>query len=139
MTAPFLRLATTLVFLSLAGCATPSNDGTNLKRVKIISNPSGAHIEINGEHVGEAPLDISLPTTPGGRFLQSTVIRALPSEAGETIQTRSFTGSAADSREMQGAMPSEIIFDMHASGGTSSHGSPAPASLESGTGTPAPE
>ena len=55
------------------------------KEIQIISVPAGARIEVNDDYVGDAPITIKVPQDDD-RFIKTTVIRALPSEAGNYVQ-----------------------------------------------------
>jgi hypothetical protein len=87
-------------------------------KVEIISEPAGARIEVNDNYVGDAPITVEIPQS-GGYFTRNTVIRALPTEGGDYVQTKHFSGSIPDVwyPETVGTardqIPSRILFDMH--------------------------
>jgi hypothetical protein len=76
------------------------------KKLEIISEPAGARIEVNDDYVGDAPITLQIPqdAQDPGYFTKNTVIRALPTEGGDYVQTKVFTGDR---------IPSRIFFDMH--------------------------
>jgi PEGA domain len=84
------------------------------RKTQIISEPSGARIEINDNYVGDAPITVELAQR-GDYFDEDTVIRAIPTEGGDYTQTKRFLtndpwyhpGSAGD------RIPSRIFFNMH--------------------------
>ena len=87
------------------------------KEIQIISVPAGARIEVNDDYVGDAPITIKVPQD-NGRFIKTTVIRALPSEAGNYVQTKYFVGSEGVPfpKALPGGggaeIPERILFDM---------------------------
>jgi hypothetical protein len=80
------------------------------KSVEIISEPAGARIEIDDDYIGDAPLVVGIPQTDG-YFKKQTVIRAIPTEAGDYVQTKLFQGTGADA-SYGSKIPSRILFDM---------------------------
>jgi PEGA domain-containing protein len=54
------------------------------KKVEIVSEPAGARIEVNGDYIGDAPITVENPDG-SGQFTKNTVIRALPTEAGDYV------------------------------------------------------
>jgi PEGA domain len=87
------------------------------KKVEILSDPAGARIEVNDNYVGDAPITVEIPQR-AGYFTQNTVIRALPTQGGDYVQAKYFSGSIPDAwyPETVGAkrdqIPSRIFFDM---------------------------
>ena len=77
---------------------------------EFISDPRGAHIEVNGEYIGDAPLVYSWPRKyrDGSEFNDKMTIRALPSGPGQFPQRKFF-----DSGWNKSAIPSRVYFDMH--------------------------
>lgn len=86
------------------------------KEIQIISDPPGARIEVNQDYVGDAPITIKVPQI-NGYFAQNTVIRALPTEAGDYVQTKSFIAGQSTMEEAVSLgtwgdeIPSRILFD----------------------------
>jgi hypothetical protein len=80
------------------------------KQVQILSEPSGARIEINGDYVGDAPLMVTIPCSPDGRFMETTRIRALPILDGQYTQAKIFSGGHRILKN--DTVPSRIFFDM---------------------------
>jgi PEGA domain len=66
------------------------------KKVEIISEPAGARIEINDNYIGDAPITVEIPQDQG-YFKATTTIRALPTEAGDYVQTKYFDGADSQS------------------------------------------
>jgi hypothetical protein len=88
-------------------------------KVEIISDPAGARIEINDNYVGDTPITVELAQNDG-QFTQFTVIRALPNEAGDYVQSKYFLfqpatdyGSGYRTAAKGDQIPSRILFDMH--------------------------
>ena len=52
------------------------------KTIEIVSEPPGAHIEVNENYVGDAPCAIQVKAKEDGTFFEKTTIRALPTQAG---------------------------------------------------------
>jgi hypothetical protein len=80
------------------------------KKVEIVSEPSGARIEINDDYVGNAPITVEIPQKDDGRFKERTLIRASPTEAGDYVQTKVF--SSPDGMGDGDKIPSRILFEM---------------------------
>jgi len=58
--------------------------------VKIISDPPGARIEINGNYVGDAPLEVKIEGTSDRYFKNDTEMVAYPIYEGQLIERKSF-------------------------------------------------
>jgi hypothetical protein len=80
-------------------------------KVEIISEPAGARIEVNENYIGDAPITVEIDQN-GGYFTQDTVIRALPTEAGDYVQAKRFSGNSPDVGA-RNRIPSRIFFNMH--------------------------
>jgi PEGA domain len=95
----------------------PVPDQSAKAKVEILSDPAGARIEVNDNYVGDAPITVEIPQS-GGYFTRNTVIRALPTEGGDYVQAKYFSGSIPDVwyPETVGAhrdqIPSRIFFDV---------------------------
>jgi hypothetical protein len=78
---------------------------------EFISNPAGAHIEINGDYIGDAPMTYAWASKyrDGTEFNDKMTIRALPGGPGQFPQKKFF-----DSGWNKSAIPSRVYFDMHA-------------------------
>jgi hypothetical protein len=70
-------------------------------------------------NVGDAPITVEIPQN-AGQFTQETVIRALPIEAGDYVQSKYFRftpainpGYAHGTEAKGDQIPSRIFFDMH--------------------------
>ena len=106
-------------FAALVGCASKpleiapeiaappvTSSQVTFKKVQVISKPAGAHIEINQNYVGDAPITVELAST-GRNFTMDTTIRALPTAsvlAVQYIQSKFYPRTAV--------IPDTIIFDM---------------------------
>lgn len=78
--------------------------------MRVISQPPGARIELNNGYMGETPLSIKVPCSPDGRFLETVIVRALPTMEGHYSQTKVFSGGYTMIRNDQ--VPPTIFFDM---------------------------
>jgi hypothetical protein len=76
--------------------------------MQIVSQPSGARIEINGRYVGNAPTIVEVESSPHGRFWNDTIIKAYPKDTGY-IQIKAFNGESRWA--ISDAIPSRIAFD----------------------------
>ena len=96
----------------------PVPDQPAKAKVEIVSEPAGARIEVNDNYVGDAPITVEIPQD-GGNFTQETVIRALPTEADDYVQSKYFRftpaisyGSGYGTEAKGDQIPSRIFFDM---------------------------
>lgn len=119
-------LSTTIIttlFLILSGCETVPIEGKNYLRsdraatqkfpVQIISEPSGAIIEINDNYVGKTPITVELEGWQETRtFFRSHRIVAHPLQAGGYIQYKAFTGFFEPSKTYGDTIPEKIYFNM---------------------------
>jgi PEGA domain len=60
------------------------------RQVEILSEPPGARIEVNHNYIGEAPITTTFQCSLDGRFLETTIIRALPTRPGGYVQSKLF-------------------------------------------------
>src|SRR6202035_998520 len=97
------------VFLLVSGCAShhPHAERPRVK-MQIVSQPTGAKIEINGQYVGDAPLFVDIETSNDGRFWRDTVIKAYPKDTGYT-QIKAFNGKSHWA--IRDAVPPKLYFD----------------------------
>ena len=98
-------------FALLLGCASTSTYKPTppvYKDVQIVSEPTGARIEINGDYIGDAPLIAKVRIDEGGRFYSNTIIRAYPKGNGY-VQTRSFLYGFGTSESLN--CPDRIFLD----------------------------
>lgn len=58
--------------------------------VEVISDPPGAHIHVNDDYVGDAPLTIQMKGDRHGRVTQTYRVRADPNIAGDYVQVKVF-------------------------------------------------
>jgi hypothetical protein len=81
------------------------------RQVQILSEPAGARIEVNGDYIGDAPMTATIPCSRDGRFMETTTVRALPTEPGNYVQRKFFSGGYSSSN-LNNLVPSRIFFDM---------------------------
>jgi PEGA domain len=96
------------VFLMCSGCASHTQAVRPRLNVQIVSQPVGAQIEVNGQYVGDAPLNIQIEASNEGRFWRDTVIKAYPKETGY-IQIKAFNGQSKWA--ISDMVPSRLFFD----------------------------
>ena len=80
------------------------------KDMRVVSQPPGARIELNGDFMGETPLSIKVPCTMEERFLEPVSIRALPNTGGHYVQSKMFWGG--NPMGPIDRVPTTIFFDM---------------------------
>jgi hypothetical protein len=101
-----------LFALLLAGCYGDylgMGKRDTMATVEIVTDPPGAHIEVNQHYVGESPCTIQVWRRPNGVFREPCYIRALPVTEG-FLQYRYFHGWPSED-----VVPERIVFDMHTS------------------------
>jgi hypothetical protein len=89
---------------------TPPQPQFRYKDMRVISQPPGARIELNNGYMGETPLSIKVSCSLDGRFLETVIVRALPTMEGHYSQTKVFSGGYTMIRNDQ--VPATIFFDM---------------------------
>ena len=88
-----------LLIVGLTGCETPP------LRTRIISEPPGARIEVNGNYVGPAPVEVTLPQSGDRHRLKGrAIILALPTAPGQRLQETVLTHKQV--------VPEQVLFDM---------------------------
>ena len=103
-----------------AGCATlppgaePGPNGTMAYVVPVEASEPGIRIEVNGQIVGNTPLQLKIWGDPDGTFhdfgAYYYVVRALPAHTNQFTQTMAFnTGRAWG---VEDRIPHQIYFDM---------------------------
>jgi len=95
-------------FVLCSGCAFHSNIQRPKQSLQIVSQPSGAKIEVNGRSVGDAPTTVEIEVSPHGRFWKDTIIKAYPKDTGY-IQIKAFNGES--SWKISDPIPARISFD----------------------------
>ena len=105
----------------LTGCqslppgAEPGPHGTMAYLIQIEASQPGAKVEVNGEYIGEAPIQLKMFGDPDGTFHDFGspyyVIRALPVTTNQFPQERVFMTGHMMVREDR--IPSRIYFDMN--------------------------
>ena len=116
-----MRIITTItMFLFLSGCETMNNGAkssypsTKNFSVNIISEPSGAKIEINNNYVGKTPIIVKLEGWETTRtFERSHTIVAHPVRAGGQIQSKWFSGWYEPDKRYGDIIPKKIYFNMN--------------------------
>ena len=109
----------------LTGCTTHylhrQAEPLTTRQVEIISEPPGARIEVNDNYIGDAPITTTFRCSPDGRFVENTMIRALPTQPGDYyVQSKLFFGGFSsysafgnDSiNTLNDTIPSRLYFDM---------------------------
>ena len=107
--------------LVLVGCqslppgAEPGPHGTMAYNVPVEASAPGARIEVNGQDVGEAPVNIKIFGDPDGTFHDFGsyyyVVKAFPVSTNQFAQTRVFrTGHMLTPEDH---IPGKIYFDMN--------------------------
>src|ERR1700730_14587888 len=103
-----LRSLMALVFLICSGCASHTHAARPRLKVQIVSQPTGARIEVNGQYIGDAPLFVDIEASNDGRFWRDTIIKAYPKDTGYT-QIKAFNGKS--NWPISDLVPSRIFFD----------------------------
>lgn len=81
--------------------------------VDIVSDPSGAIIEINDDYIGKTPLTVELEGWVATRtFARNHKIVAHPLRAGGYTQVKIFSGWSEASRTYGDTVPKKIYFNM---------------------------
>lgn len=79
----------------------------------MISEPPGARIEIDGDYVGDAPLEIQWDGwSINGLFTTDHEVKALPIYEGQYVQRKFFRGGLVF-RGSRDPVPKTILFDMN--------------------------
>jgi hypothetical protein len=109
-------LAITMIII-LSGCRTMEIiTGPKIKSfpVEIISEPSGAKVEVNDDYIGETPLTINLEGWGNTRtFVRNHTIVAHPVSAGGQTQVKIFSGWAEPNLTYGDKIPKKIYFNMN--------------------------
>ncbi len=88
------------------------NPATNsLRSVKIISQPAGARILINGDYVGTTPLLVDFAIDKFGRAVRTIELRAVAPEPLVTEGVRLFPAAGTDGDASR--IPSLVDFDLN--------------------------
>lgn len=106
------------VSLFAVGCSSTSRfEKEHSVVTEIISDPPGARIEINGDYIGETPLETRIRNHPGDKVVMGKVtIRALPTKAGHYVQSMILQGPQFMFDPHRDVVPKKIFFDMSLSG-----------------------
>lgn len=82
---------------------------------KVISIPSGARIELDGDYLGDTPLEINWEVgevySSRGLFRRNHIIKALPLYEGQYVQIKVFRGGFQHYQSDK--VPKRIFFDMN--------------------------
>lgn len=117
-----LIIAVCIVLFS-SGCATKdvsttkdvsSSSAVKQFSVEIISEPSGAKVEVNDNYVGVTPLTIDLEGWESTRtFTRRCTIVAHPVRAGGQTQVKVFSGWSHPDHTYGDKIPNRIYFNMN--------------------------
>lgn len=98
----------------LSACASVPTEDRNYKVVKIISEPSGAKIEVNGSYIGQAPTAAKVRCWPDDQVVKDKLtVTALPFAEGQYIQKKEFMGPTHPFDEHHDVVPDTILFQMN--------------------------
>jgi PEGA domain len=95
-------------FLFFSGCASHTQAVRPRLKVQIVSQPTGARIEVNGQYVGDAPVSVDIEASTDGRFWRDTIIKAYPKDTGYT-QIKAFNGKSRWT--ISDMVPPKLFFD----------------------------
>src|SRR5262249_36301248 len=95
-------------YLLCSGCASHSSTLRPKQSVQLVSQPTGAGIEVNGRYVGDAPTMVEFEVSPHGRFWNDTIIKAYPKDTGY-IQIKAFNGESH--WKICDPIPARVSFD----------------------------
>jgi hypothetical protein len=103
--------------LGTTASTAPDPAQPHYKEIEVLSQPTGARIEVNEDYVCDAPCTLRVRCDSDGRFFETTTIRALPVGYGYT-QAKSFLGFGAYAGSSgyyldSARIPSRILFDMN--------------------------
>ena len=101
-----------LCALALAGCGPTPGVATTRRTIQVITDPPGAHIEMDGAYMGKSPLTITTNADAWGCFTRHSTIRALPSKAGQWTQFKLFSGGYQYAGHLNDHIPERVFFDM---------------------------
>lgn len=99
---------TALVLVICLGCASHTHAVRPRLQVQIVSQPTGARIEVNGQYIGDAPTSVDIEASSDGRFWRDTIIKAYPKDTGYT-QIKAFNGKSRWA--ISDMVPPRIFFD----------------------------
>jgi PEGA domain len=95
-------------FLLFSGCASHTQAVRPRLKVQIVSQPTGARIEVNGQYVGDAPVSVDIEASTDGRFWRDTIVKAYPKDTGYT-QIKAFNGKSRWT--ISDMVPPKLFFD----------------------------
>lgn len=85
---------------------------TRTYTTKVISDPPGARIELDGDYIGDAPLEIQWEGwSLNGLFYRDHTVKALPIYEGQYVQSKFFRGGLMF-RGPRDPVPKTILFVM---------------------------
>lgn len=112
-----MKISILIVVAALfASCAAqPVAQTPKTKSIVILSDPSGARIEVNNEYVGDTPVTVTAYLDDEGEGDSDILIRAIPNQAGEYLQTKLIPGKFAwlTGSGVYAGTPSRIFFNMY--------------------------
>jgi hypothetical protein len=116
------RMILLLCVLGFVGCSQQDGKGepkvekrqrcNGFYDVAVVSDPPGARIEVNDDYVGDAPITIKMKGDSHERVEQRYIIRALPMQAGQYVQTKDFWYNPYG-KKSNPPVPSRILFQMN--------------------------
>ncbi len=112
-----ITLAVTGFVLCSSGCGTTgsiTSPAVKQFSVEIISEPSGAKVEVNDNYMGETPLTINIEGWESTQtFIRKSVIVAHPVRAGGQTQVKIFSGWHEPDKTYGDKIPNKIYFNMN--------------------------
>jgi len=110
-------LAMAVAYLSCAtACQTIVSDHQPTK-TKIVTDPPGARIEVNGAYIGDAPVRFAFKQDAAGNLLGHTEIRAIPTDSNLKAQVRSLPAFYVPVKTLVAGVPVTVVFDLKTTGG----------------------
>ena len=100
------------VVIMAGGCGPTPGVATTRRSIRVITDPPGAHIEMDGAYMGRAPVTITTNADAWGCFIRHSTIRALPSEPGQFTQSKNFAGGYQYAGHLNDHVPEQVFFDM---------------------------
>jgi hypothetical protein len=108
-----LSILSMLSILSEPAALADDHTASGQRWLLILSNPSGALIDVNNQYIGRAPIAIAVPAK-GGYFTAETTVQAVPVQVGQYVQTRHFRTGKCARHFVPGStiVPKWIFFEM---------------------------
>lgn len=95
-----------MIGLLSSGCISSEQ---SVVKTQVITYPDGAIVEYNGQRIGRAPAEVTLPQDENGRLTERAVLRVIPNTEQGTLyaQERVFDPSRRTDR-----VPNRVMVDM---------------------------